>query len=140
MQNHNCFSGIRAWTRSNAAYTPRLVLILISILWDTYVRRVRDQFTDEYLLVRVEGVDDQAHQLSDLGLEGEGFNFIGVHHGYVCWHILRRPYLRERDSTEPSPIVATRRKGARRYTVRGGIQARNIRPARDELQRPNHRN
>ena len=30
---------------------------------------VRDQFAEEDLLVRVEGVDDQAHELLDIGIE-----------------------------------------------------------------------
>eukprot|EP01002_Notosolenus_urceolatus_P000011 NODE_1002_length_1625_cov_1658.740482_g827_i0.p2 GENE.NODE_1002_length_1625_cov_1658.740482_g827_i0~~NODE_1002_length_1625_cov_1658.740482_g827_i0.p2 ORF type:complete len:498 (-),score=145.06 NODE_1002_length_1625_cov_1658.740482_g827_i0:131-1471(-) len=36
------------------------------------VRRVGDQLTQEDFLVGVEGVDNQRHQLIDLGLEGEG--------------------------------------------------------------------
>lgn len=54
----------------------------------THVRRVRNQFSDEYLLVRVEGVNDQAHQLSDLGLEGEGLHLAGVRHAHVLGHFL----------------------------------------------------
>jgi len=37
---------------------------------------VRDQLSQEDLLVRVECVDDQGHQLSDLSLEGEGLCFL----------------------------------------------------------------
>ena len=39
----------------------------------TYVGGVGDHLTQEDLLVAVKCVDDQAHQLRDLGLEGEGF-------------------------------------------------------------------
>lgn len=38
------------------------------------IGRVGDQLTEEDFLVRVEGVDDEAHQLGDLGLEGEGLD------------------------------------------------------------------
>ena len=33
---------------------------------------IGDQFSQEHLFVGVEGVDDQAHQLSDPGLEAKG--------------------------------------------------------------------
>eukprot|EP01137_Pigoraptor_chileana_P011499 Opistho-2@62467 len=39
------------------------------------VRCVRDELTKENLLVAVERVDDEAHKLSNLGLEGEGLGF-----------------------------------------------------------------
>ena len=39
------------------------------------IRGIGNQFTKEDLFVWVESIDDQAHQLSDLGLESEGFNF-----------------------------------------------------------------
>merc|ERR1719487_1089894 len=45
------------------------------------VRRVRDELAQEDLLVRVEGVDDERHQLVDLRLEGERLDLLG--HG--CW-------------------------------------------------------
>ena len=38
------------------------------------VRRVGDQLTKEDLLVRVERVDDEGHELGDLRLEGEGLD------------------------------------------------------------------
>jgi hypothetical protein len=38
------------------------------------VRRIGDQLAQEHFLVRVESVDDQAHQLIDLSLELEGLN------------------------------------------------------------------
>ena len=41
------------------------------------VGRVRDQLTEEDLLVGVEGVDDERHELVDLSLEGERLNFLG---------------------------------------------------------------
>jgi len=40
------------------------------------VGRVGDEFSEEDLLVGVEGVDDEGQQLSDLGLEGEGFGVV----------------------------------------------------------------
>lgn len=55
----------------------------------TYIGRIGDQFSDEYFLVRVEGIDNQAHQLSDLGLEGEGLNLICIRHAYVFWHFFQ---------------------------------------------------
>lgn len=39
-----------------------------------YVRGIGDQLPKEDLLVGIEGVDDQGHQLSDLCLEGKGLN------------------------------------------------------------------
>jgi hypothetical protein len=39
----------------------------------TYIAAVRNQLAQKDLLVRVERVDDQAHQLSNLRLEGECF-------------------------------------------------------------------
>jgi len=39
------------------------------------VRGIRNQLPQEDLLVRVKGVDDQAHQLSNFRLEGECFSF-----------------------------------------------------------------
>ena len=41
------------------------------------IRRIGDQLPEEDLLVAVEGVDDQGHQLGNLGLEGEGLGFLG---------------------------------------------------------------
>jgi len=41
------------------------------------VRRVRHQLTQEDLLVRVERVDDQTHELSDLCLKCKGLNISG---------------------------------------------------------------
>jgi hypothetical protein len=38
------------------------------------IRSVRDQLAQENFLVRVESVDDQGHQLIDLGLESVGFS------------------------------------------------------------------
>ena len=38
------------------------------------VRGVGDELSEEDLLVGVEGVDDQTHQLGDLRLEGEGLS------------------------------------------------------------------
>ncbi len=49
------------------------------------VGRVGDQLTEEDFLVRVECVDDQAHQLSDLGLEGEGLHVRVRHFGCFCF-------------------------------------------------------
>ena len=43
------------------------------------VGRVRNEFAQEDFLVAVEGVDDQAHQLRDFGLEGEGFIVLVSH-------------------------------------------------------------
>jgi hypothetical protein len=43
------------------------------------VRRVRHQLPHEYLLLRVEGVDDDIEQLLDLGLEFEGLGGVGGH-------------------------------------------------------------
>ena len=40
------------------------------------IRGVGDQLTEKDFLVAVEGVDDQAHELSDLGLESEGFHIL----------------------------------------------------------------
>ena len=44
---------------------------------------VGDEHSEEDLLVRVEGVDDEGHQLGDLGLEGEGLG-LGLGHLGVC--------------------------------------------------------
>jgi hypothetical protein len=43
----------------------------------TYIGGVADELPEEDLLVAVEGVDDEAEELVDLGLEGEGFGFGG---------------------------------------------------------------
>lgn len=64
----------------------------------THIRRVGDQFSDEYLLVRVEGVDDEAHQLSDLSLEGEGLHVAGFRHAHVLGHL--HDINRNRDANE----------------------------------------
>ena len=40
------------------------------------IGRVGDEFPQEDVLVAVERVDDQTHELSDLGLEGEGVTFL----------------------------------------------------------------
>ena len=45
----------------------------------TYIGRVGNQFSEEDFFVGVESVDNQTHQLSDFGLEGEGFDFIVRH-------------------------------------------------------------
>ena len=47
---------------------------------ETYIGGVGNQFTKENLLVAIEGVDNQAHQLSDFSLKGEGFDLF-VSHG-----------------------------------------------------------
>ena len=44
----------------------------------THIGGIADELTEEDLLVAVEGVDDQAEKLVDLGLEGKG---LGVRHG-----------------------------------------------------------
>lgn len=41
----------------------------------THIRGVRDELSKEDLLVRIERVDDEAHQLVDLSLEDELFDF-----------------------------------------------------------------
>ena len=41
----------------------------------TYIGGVTDEFTQEDLLVTVEGVDDEAEKLVDLSLEGKGLCF-----------------------------------------------------------------
>ena len=40
------------------------------------IRGVGDKLPQEDFFVGVEGVDDQAHELSDLGLESEGLGII----------------------------------------------------------------
>ena len=48
---------------------------------------VGDQLTEEDFLVAVEGVDDQAHELSDLGLESKGLHILshcGVDVSRLC--------------------------------------------------------
>mmetsp|Transcript_19224 Transcript_19224/g.47842 ORF Transcript_19224/g.47842 Transcript_19224/m.47842 type:complete len:333 (+) Transcript_19224:1564-2562(+) len=52
------------------------------------VRRVRDQLTQEDLLVRVERVDDKRHQLIDLSLEGERLNLLT----HDCWLVSGGPF------------------------------------------------
>ena len=41
---------------------------------EAYIRSIADEFTQENLLVAVEGVDDEAEKLVDLSLESEGFS------------------------------------------------------------------
>jgi len=45
----------------------------------SYIGRIGDQFTQKYLLVGVERVDDEAHQLSNFRLKGEGLGFYLLH-------------------------------------------------------------
>merc|ERR1712072_242429 len=50
--------------------------ILSGSVMDSYrilssARCIRDQLPEEHLFVRVEGVDDEAHQLLDVGIECE---------------------------------------------------------------------
>ena len=53
----------------------------------THIRRVGDQLSHEYFLVRIECVDDQAHQLSYLGLKREGFRLlVHLYVRYVSRH------------------------------------------------------
>lgn len=47
---------------------------------ETYIRGVGDQFPEEDLLVGIEGVDDQGHQLSNLSLEEEGLPLLLMLH------------------------------------------------------------
>ena len=46
---------------------------------ETYIRGIANKLPKENLLVRVKGVDDQAQQLVDLRLEGEGLGFSHLH-------------------------------------------------------------
>merc|ERR1712109_403306 len=46
------------------------------------IRRIGNQLTKKNFLVGVESVDDQAHQLSDLGLKSEGLNSLFRHLGF----------------------------------------------------------
>lgn len=62
------------------------MVILYYFQCGTYVRRVGDYFSEEDLLVGIEGVDDEAHELSDLGLKGKSFDFSLVFHGSWVRH------------------------------------------------------
>merc|ERR1711963_961478 len=59
---------------------------LLASVRDSYliqsIRGVGDQLSEENFFVGVEGVDDQTHKLSDLGLESEGFSVIRHFHGF----------------------------------------------------------
>jgi len=44
------------------------------VIGEAYIRRVADEFSQEYLLVAVESVDDEAQKLVNLSLESEGFS------------------------------------------------------------------
>ncbi len=57
-------------------------------LQQTYIRGVGDQLPEEDLLVGIEGVDDQGHQLSDLCLEGKGLSLL------LLVHFFRHLYKR----------------------------------------------
>merc|ERR1711994_1220194 len=58
-----------------------MIWMSISFLASSLLASVRDSYlilsraSEEVFLVRVEGVDDQGHQLGDLSLEGECFHF-----------------------------------------------------------------
>lgn len=48
-----------------------------------YIRCVGDELSEEDLLVRVEGIDDEGEQLVDLGLECEGLRLRTASHVHV---------------------------------------------------------
>ena len=56
----------------------------------THIRGVGDELSEEDLLVGVEGVNDQRHQLSNLSLESEGLHIL-LHCGAgFLWHLQKK--------------------------------------------------
>lgn len=74
-KNHNEIESEKARGEKKTKWT------VLNVFENTYIRRVGDQFTKENFFVRVEGVDDQWHQLSNFSLESESLDFI------FFWHL-----------------------------------------------------
>ena len=50
------------------------------VIKKSYIRRIGNQFPQKYLLVTVEGINDQTHQLSDFCLESKSLSILLVGH------------------------------------------------------------
>ena len=55
---------------------------------NTHIRAVRDELPEKDFFVRVERVDDEAHELRDLCLESERLHLCLVLHRHVCLLLL----------------------------------------------------
>lgn len=73
---------------------------------NTYIGWIGNQFSKENFFVRVEGVDDQWHKLSNFSLKSESFNFF--------WHLWKKFERKKSRISKTVQSIETARKIARK--------------------------